>query len=300
MAQVQQRGEPEQFDEESGSAMGFLEHLDELRSRIIRSCIAIAGGMVAAFFFRDTIADFVLEPTIRILPAGSQLIYTRGGEAFSFYFNVCFVAGVVLASPFVSYQVWRFIAPGLYATEKRFVGPFVVLATVSTLAGALFSHYVLYPGTMAFFSAFDSPRMRFMPRIEDTLDQYLKMLLAMVVVFQLPTVVFFLAKMHLVTAGFLWRNIKYAIVIIFITAALLTSSADAWNQTVFAAPMIGLYLVSIAIAWLAEPRRDPSEGRPGATHLRLVVAATVIDQARRRSAPAWRPRAVSSRARPGT
>jgi sec-independent protein translocase protein TatC len=296
MAHAQHRHEPEESGEEPGGAMGFLEHLDELRSRIIRSCIAIAGGMAAAFVFRNEIVDFVLEPTMRMLPAGSQLIYTRGGEAFSFYFNVCFAAGVILAAPFISYQVWRFIAPGLYANEKRFVGPFVVLATLSAVSGALFSHYFLYPGTMAFFAAFDSPQMRFMPRIEDTLDQYLKMLLAMVVVFQLPTVVFFLARMGLVTACFLWRNIKYAVVIIFVAAAVLTSSADAWNQTLFAAPMIGLYLVSIGIAWLAHPRRTvPGEAPPVSTHLRLVVAATVVDQARRHATPAWRPRRVFSR-----
>src|SRR5687768_15901957 len=114
MARAQHRRESEDVDAEPGGAMGFLEHLDELRSRIIRSCIAVAGGMAVALAFRDEIANLVLEPTMRMLPAGSQLIYTRGGEAFSFYFNVCFVAGVILAAPFVSYQVWRFIAPGLY------------------------------------------------------------------------------------------------------------------------------------------------------------------------------------------
>jgi sec-independent protein translocase protein TatC len=109
-------------------------------------------------------------------------------------------------------------------------------------------------------------------------------------------VVFFLARMGLVTARFLWRNIKYAVVIIFVAAAVLTSSADAWNQTLFAAPMIGLYLVSIGIAWLAHPRRTvPREDRPASTHLRLVVAATVIDQARRHAMPAGRPRRVFSR-----
>ena len=271
--------------------MGFLEHLDELRSRIIRCCIALACGMVVAFFFRDRIANFVLEPTLRILPPGTQLIYTRWGEAFSFYFNVCFIGGVVVAAPFVSYQVWRFIAPGLYAKEKKLAGPFVVLATASTVAGALFSHYVLFPGTMAFFSAFDSPQMRFMPRIEDTFDQYLKMLLAMVIVFQLPTVVFFLARMRLVTARFLWRNIQYAILAIFVVAAVLTSSADVWNQIVFAAPMLGLYLISIGIAWLVAPKSDgASGGRPRSTHLQLVFAATVIDHARRQSKTQWRPR----------
>lgn len=263
--------------------MGFLDHLDELRSRLIQSCVAIASGMVVAFFFREELASFVLEPTIRVLPAGSQLIYTRWGEAFSFYFNVCFVGGAILSAPFVSYQVWRFVAPGLYASERRLVGPFTALATAGTILGALFSHYVLFPGTMAFFGAFNSPRMKFMPTLEDTLDKYLQMLLAMVVVFQIPTVVFFLARVGLVTAGFLWRNVKYAVLAIFVAAALMTSSVDAWNQVVFAAPMMALYLLSIGIAWLVQPGSDGSIDGSGSDRLGLAVAATVFDQARRRS-----------------
>src|SRR5262245_55760224 len=193
--------------------------------------------MVVAFIFSERIGDFVLEPTFRALPAGSQLITTRPGEGLSFYLNVAFIGGVILAAPFVSYQVWRFIAPGLYRNEKKLVVPFVGLATIGTLCGALFSHYVLFPSTMAFYRTFNSPKMKFMPRVEDTFDQYLKTLLAMVIVFQLPTLIMFLAKMRLVTARFLWRNAKYAILIIFIAAAVLTSSTDFWNQTIFAAPM---------------------------------------------------------------
>jgi len=287
---------------EPDARMGFLEHLDELRSRLIKSCIAIGIGMLVAFLFVDRLADFVMEPTIRVLPAGSQLIFTRPGEAFSFYLNVALIGGVVLAAPFVSYQVWRFIAPGLYGNEKKFVVPFVIFATIGTLGGALFSHYVLFPATMGFFGAFNSPKMKFMPRVEDTFDQYLKMLLAMVLVFQLPTVVFFLAKMRLVTARFLWRNIKYAILVIFIVAAVLTSSADAWNQTVFAAPMIVLYLLSIGIAWLVAPGAEQaSVNQNGAGQLRLVFAATVLDQARRHSRPsAARPLRLWQGSRPGS
>jgi sec-independent protein translocase protein TatC len=241
--------------------------------------------MLGALFFYDRLGNFVLAPTLRVLPAGSELIFTRPSEMFAFYFNVALIGGVVLAAPIVSYQVWRFIAPGLYANKKKFVLPFVIFATAGTIAGALFSHYVLFPTTMAFFGAFSSSRVRFMPRVDDAFDQYLKMLLAMVLVFQMPTIVFFLAKMRLVTARFLWRNIKYAILVIFIIAAVLTSSPDAWNQTVFAAPMIGLYVVSIGIAWLAEPKREPAQpSHSNSPQLRLVFGATVLDKARRRTA----------------
>ena len=265
-------------DPSSTATMGFLEHLDELRARLIRSCLAIGVGMVGAFVFVDRIADFVEGPILRALPTGTTLVFIRPGEAFSFYLDLALIGGVVLAAPYVMFQVWGFIAPGLYAKEKRFAVPFVILTTVGTLGGALFSHYVLFPAMIAFFGTFDSPKMRFMPRIEDTFDLYKTMMLGMVAVFQLPTLVFFLAKMRLVTAGFLWRNIKYAILAIFIIAAVLTPSSDPWNQAVFAAPMLALYVISIGIAWIVAPKRETSRG-DSSTKLRLVVGAMVADQA---------------------
>ena len=258
--------------------MGFLEHLDELRNRLIRSCIAVGVGMLVAFVFVERIADFVLAPTLRMLPPGASLITIKPGEGFSFYLDLALIGGVVLAAPFVTYQVWRFIARGLYAKEKKFVVPFVLLTTIGTLGGAAFSHYILFPAMIAFFRTFDSPRMRFMPRVEDTFELYKNTLIGMVAVFQIPTLVFFLAKMRLVTARFLWRNIKYAILIIFVVAAVLTPSPDPWNQTVFAAPMIAMYLISIGIAWLVGARRGKEPpATTDSTKLRLVFAATVID-----------------------
>src|SRR3984893_508855 len=245
-------------DELRGGKMGVLEHLDELRVRLIRSCLAVAVGMLVAFAFIDRIVAFVLAPSRRMLPPGARLIYTEPGEAFGLYIQVALIAGVLLAAPFIMVQVWRFIAPGLYAKEKRLAIPFVLLTTVGALAGAAFSHYILFPYLIAFFGTFNSVDLAFMPRIEDAFDLYAKMLLGMVVVFQIPTLAFFLAKMRLVTAGFLWRNFKYAFLIIFIIAAVLTPTADPWNQTVFAAPMVGLYLVSILIVWLVQPKRRKS------------------------------------------
>src|SRR5262245_7357581 len=130
-------------DDDDEGRMGFLEHLDELRQRLIRASIALGAGMLVAFLFVDRIASFVLAPTLRILPAGTDLIATKPGETFSFYLNVALIGGVVLAAPFIMYQVWRFIAPGLYAKEKKLVIPFVVLTTLGTIGGVLFTHYVM-------------------------------------------------------------------------------------------------------------------------------------------------------------
>ena len=274
------RDEPDDVRE---GRMGFLEHLDELRTRIIRSCIAIGVGMLVAFFFYDRLAGIVLDPIIRTLPPGSSLVFIRPGEAFSFYLNISFIGGLLLAAPFVMYQVWRFIAPGLYANEKKFLIPFVVLTSAGSVCGALFSQYLLFPSLMKFYGAFNSPRMRFMPGVEETVELYMKMMIGMIVVFQIPTVVFFLAKMRLVTARLLWRHLQYAILIIFIVAAILTPDGNPWNQTVVAAPMIGLYLFSIGLAWVVAPRREKEPAnKADSTKLRLVFAATVIDQAARR------------------
>src|SRR4030095_10359369 len=218
-------------DDAAEGRMGFLEHLDELRTRIIRSCIAIGVGMVVAFAFYDRLADIVLDPITRSPPPGTALVFIRPRECFAFYLNISLIAGFLLAAPFVMHQVWRFIAPGLYANERRFLVPFVVLTSGGSVGGAVFSQYVLFPGLMKFYGAFNSPRMKFMPGVEDTVDLYLKMMIGMIVVFQIPTVVFFLAKMRLVTARFLWRHLQYAILLIFILPRRLPSRPRTWNRS---------------------------------------------------------------------
>src|SRR5688500_13882326 len=266
--------------ENTEGAMGFLDHLDELRSRLIRSCVAIVAGMIVAYSFVDRLAVFVLGPTLNAMPAGTELQTARLAEGFAFYLDITLIAGALLASPYLLFQVWRFIAPGLRASEKRFVVPFVIMGAIGTVAGAAFSHYLLFPSVVSFFASFNIPGVKIEPRLEDTFAQYKHMMLAMVAVFQLPTLAFFLARFRLVTARLLLAKIKYAVFVIFIAAALLTPSADLWNQLVMAAPMLAMYLLSIIVAWLAAPRgqRAASETHP---HLRLVVAATLLDQARR-------------------
>ena len=250
----------EEDDDQLAGKMSFLEHLDELRKRIINSCIAIAVFVVVAFAFINRIVDFILAPTRRALPPGVKLIYTKPGEAFSLYVQVALIMGIVFAAPVIMYQVWAFIAPGLYSNEKRLAIPFVTFTTLGFVLGAAFNHYVSFPFMMVFFASFNTADLTFMPKLDDVFGLYTKMLIGMGIVFQMPTLVFFLAKLKIVTARFLSRNFKYAVLIIFAAAAVITPTGDLMTQTIFAAPMLGLYLLSILIAWIVGAKRPrPSE-----------------------------------------
>jgi len=235
--------------------MSFLEHLDELRKRIVNSAIAIGVCVVAGFAFINPIFDFILAPTRKVLPPGVKMIYTEPGEAFGLYIQISLIIGVVFAAPIIMYQVWMFIAPGLYSNEKRLAIPFVFFTTIGFVAGAAFNHYIAFPFMMAFFASFNTPDLAFMPRLDDVFGLYTKMLLGMGVVFQMPTVVFFLAKMKMITARFLLVNFKYAFLIMFVVAAVITPSGDMMTQVIFASPMVALYILSIAIAWVVGPKR---------------------------------------------
>src|SRR6476620_4669205 len=133
---------PEDDEELSSGKMSFLEHLDELRKRIVNACIAVALGIAATFWWIDPIFNFILPPTRRALPAGVKLVYTQPGEAFSLYITVALIAGVIVAAPYIMFQVWMFIAPGLYSNEKRLAIPFVALTTIGFLLGASCNHYI--------------------------------------------------------------------------------------------------------------------------------------------------------------
>jgi sec-independent protein translocase protein TatC len=239
--------------ERSRFNFSVLEQLERIRKRIINSAIAVGVGVVVAFAVINPIVNFVFGPIRSVLPPGSKLIYTVPGEAFSVYVTIALMAGVVFAAPFIMYQVWQLIAPALYLKEKRFAAWFIVMTTLGFVGGAAFNHYVAFKMLMVFFAQFNSSTLAFMPRLDDVLDMYTRMLLVLGIVFQMPTLVFFLAKMGLVTWRFLWSQFKYAILVIFIVAAVVTPSGDPYNQTILALPMIGLYLLSILIAWIFGP-----------------------------------------------
>jgi sec-independent protein translocase protein TatC len=214
--------------------------------------------MVAAFYYINPIIDFVFKPIREVLPPGSKMIYTVPGEAFSVYVQIALIAGVVVASPFIMYQVWQLIAPALYLKEKRFALWFILMTSAGFIGGAAFNHYVAFKMLMLFFGSFNSSQLAFMPRLNDVFDVYTRMLFVLGVVFQMPTLVFFLAKMGLVTARLLAKQFKYAVFVIFIIAAVVTPSGDPYNQAILAMPMIGLYILSILIAWIFAPVVKPT------------------------------------------
>jgi sec-independent protein translocase protein TatC len=244
--------------DDSSSKMSFLEHLDELRKRLIYICWSLLAGCIVAYIFIAQIFDFIMRPLQQMLPPGGKLMFTQGAEPFMLYVKIGFLAGIFIASPLIIYQVWKFIAPGLYSHEKKFAIPFVFLSTVFFVAGGLFSHYVAFPWTWKFFISFITDYMTFMPKVDEAFSLYTKMLLGFGVMFEMPTLVFFLARMGVVSAGFLLRYFKYAILIIAIVAAVVSPGTDAMSMIVFAIPMLGLYLVSIVVAWMFGKRKKPA------------------------------------------
>ncbi len=243
--------------------MSFLEHLDELRTRLMVSAVAVLAGFLVALAFVGRVFRFVMEPLKAALPPGDSFIATEPTEMFLLWLKAAMLVGAVLAAPVVMWQLWLFVAPGLYAHEKRLAIPFILLSTVCFVAGAAFSHYVLFPIAWRFFAGFTSDYVAFMPRVQATFALYAKLLLAMGLVFEMPTLVLFLARMGVVTARTLIRQFKYALLAIFVIAAVVTPGPDVVSQLLVAGPMLALYGLSVLIAWVAAPRpRAAAEEAP--------------------------------------
>jgi sec-independent protein translocase protein TatC len=246
-------GPDAELEEESGK-MSFLEHLDELRKRLLRIIIYVGVGFLSTFYFHQQIYWFLSVPAMKALPPGQKLVFTKITQPFSTYVWVSVLAGIFLTIPFILYEVWKFIAPGLYRREKRYVVPFLVSSVLLFLAGGAFCYLIVLPRAYTFLINFGGD---FTPMltIEDYLDITMTMLLGFGAMFEMPVIVGFLSIFGLVTAKFLWTKFKYAIVIIFIVAAVLSPTPDALNQCIYAGPMIVLYLVSIGVAAIFGWRR---------------------------------------------
>ncbi|MBW1850102.1 MAG: twin-arginine translocase subunit TatC [Deltaproteobacteria bacterium] len=232
----------------------FLDHLEELRKRLIASAIAVGIGFVISYIFSERIFQILIEPLKAVLPEGDQLIFTGLPEMFLTYIKVALVSGVLLSAPLIFYEMWMFVTPGLYRNEKKLVIPFVVSSTILFVGGALFGYFVVFPFGFKFFIGFSNEYVKALPSVKQYFAFSLKLLFAFGVVFELPVVIFFLAKLGLVTPEFLKQKRKYAILLTFVTAAILTPP-DVITQCMMAGPLIVLYEVGIFVAGIARKKK---------------------------------------------
>jgi sec-independent protein translocase protein TatC len=233
-------------------------HLQELRKRLILSFIAVGGGFALCYTFAEKIFDILAAPLLKTMPTGGSLIFTSVAEAFFTYMKVAFISGLILASPFVLYQIWAFVAPGLYRHEKKYVVPFVLAGSFFFAIGILFAYYVALPVGFKFLLGFATDFIKPLPSMKEYLSFSIKFLLAFGLVFEFPVVLVLLARIGVVDAKTLARQRKYAILLIFIFAAILTPP-DIISQVIVALPMIGLYELSILLSKLFGKKSPPAQ-----------------------------------------
>lgn len=240
-------------------------HLKELRTRLIASFVAIGIGFVLCYIFSQTLFNILAKPLFKILPQGGSLIFISVAEAFFTYMKVAFIGGLIFASPFVLYQIWAFVAPGLYRHEKRYVLPLLLGGSFFFLLGILFGYFIAIPVGFRFLLGYAADLIKPMPSMKEYLSFSVKFLLAFGLVFEFPVVLVILARIGIIDARMMAKQRKYAILLIFIFAAVMTPP-DLISQVILAFPLMGLYELSILLARLfgkkkkSEPMRDPAEG----------------------------------------
>ncbi|HOW86096.1 MAG TPA: twin-arginine translocase subunit TatC [Candidatus Aminicenantes bacterium] len=231
----------------SPDEMTFLEHLEDLRKRLFYSALVLIGGFFPCWAFRETFFDILARPVMKYFPPGTKFSYLTLTAPFMMYLKISFLASLFISAPFIFLQIWYFVAPGLYQKEKKYVVPFVLMTTFFFALGVAFGYFVVYPFACRFFISIGKDFQAVL-----TPDQYLgfsvKVLLGIALVFELPTLIFFLAKMGLVTARWMIRNFKYAVLAVFIIAAVITPTPDPVTQSIVAIPMLVLYGLGIVIA----------------------------------------------------
>ena len=235
--------------------MTFLEHLEELRQRLVRSANYLALGFAACWGFREQIFSFMVQP-MRKAGFTEKFIFTGPAEALMLYMKMAFFVGIFVAAPFILWEIWGFISPGLYKNEKAWAFPFIGMGSLFFTGGALFGHYLLFPMTFQFLYTFGGPDMQFLPRIGEYWSFYSWFLLGLGLVFQIPVIIFVLARLGLVTPRGLIRGWKWAVLASFVISAVITPSPDVVNQTALAGPMIGLYGLGVLVAFLFGRKRD--------------------------------------------
>jgi sec-independent protein translocase protein TatC len=236
--------------------MSLMEHLDELRKRIIQSAAFLLAGSTIAWIFRDRLLNFLQAPLLKI---GKTLVFTHPMDALNLNLQVSLLAGAIFACPFILFQVWLFIAPGLYQKEKRFVVPFMLATVGLFLTGASFGYFYVLPGAIKILILQFGKNFTSMITIEDYSSFFLSIILGLGISFELPILIFFLAMFGIVSPRFLWKNIRYAILAVFLVAAVICPSPDPWTMCIYAVPMLVLYLIGIGVAWWVHPDRKKAK-----------------------------------------
>ncbi len=243
----------EEKEKELGGRMSFLDHLDELRKRIFHAMIAVIVTFVGAWIFREYIFGFLSAPIKDVV---DQLVVLRPTEPFTVYLKVSFAAAIFFAIPYIMFQVWLFIAPGLYRKEKIYALPFLFSSSILFILGGLFAYYIILPPALNFLLNEFGSEFKAMISAVEYYDFELIIIVGMGAIFQLPVIVAFLSMFGLVSPGFLWRNFKYAFLLITIIAAVVSPTTDPLNLFLWSGPMMVLYTISIGISWIFKARRD--------------------------------------------
>jgi sec-independent protein translocase protein TatC len=234
----------------------LLARLDTLRRVLVRTALAIGVGFLIAFTFVAHIVTFILRPLQHVLPEGQRLVYLNSADAFILYLWVSAIAGAILASPYLLWQLWRLLVPVVSRRLRRAAVLFVVSSTVLFAIGAAFGHLVVFPWVWRFLASFATDYMRFAPEIGPAFWLYAKIVVALGLVFEMPVVVFFLARLGVVTHRTLIHYGRYAVLVAFVVGAIVTPP-DGVSQVLVATPLVALYGLAIGLAWLASPRARP-------------------------------------------
>lgn len=225
----------------------FFAHLKELRDRLVVSIIAVAVAFAITYFFKEKIFAFLMQPFIEVMPASSSFIFTAVTEAFLTYFKISLVAALFLAAPVILYEVWMFVAPGLYENEKRYVIPFIAFGSTFFTIGGLFCYYVVLPYIYRFFVSYAGPSITPMPSLKEYMNLSLKMLIIFGFIFQMPLVAYYLSKAGIIKYQMLRKKRRYAILGIVVVSAVITPP-EVTSQLLMAVPMYGLFEISVLIA----------------------------------------------------
>ena len=254
-------------EESDGGKMSLFEHLAELRKRLVYSAIAVAVGFVLGFSISKKVIDFIVQPMVAALRQAhysDKLIYTSPAGFVNLLITLGFYLGIVIALPVVLYQIWLFIAPGLYKHERKAVMSFIISSVFLFLCGIAFGYFILLPYVLKFLISFQGP---FQPLI--SINEYFSLILVVLLglglIFQLPVLIFCLSWFGIVTPHWLWKNLRYAILIITVIAAIVTPTPDATTMLIFMSPMIGLYFLGIGVSYMVfRKKRRREMARQGA------------------------------------